>query len=127
MGIVEMFRMMWMMISALFMIIQQLVVNHTTPTTITGPVGIYKITAEASSMGFVYLLQIMSILSINLAIINYLPLPALDGGRVLFIASEKLFGRKISAQTENIIHIIGFVAIISILIIVTIGDVQRYF
>nr|HPN67826.1 site-2 protease family protein [bacterium] len=87
----------------------------------------YKITTEASSMGLVYVLQLISILSINLGIINYLPLPALDGGRVWFILGEKIFGKKISAQTENIIHLIGFIAIISILIIVTIGDVQRYF
>jgi len=127
MGFVEMCRMTWMMISALIMIVRELIISHTAPSTITGPIGIYKITTEASSMGLVYVLQLISILSINLGIINYLPLPALDGGRVWFILGEKIFGKKISAQTENIIHLIGFIAIISILIIVTIGDVQRYF
>ena len=127
MGIVEMFRMLWMMIVALFMILYNLIVSQSVPSQIAGPVGIYKLTAEASAMGITYLMQMMAILSINLAIINFLPIPALDGGRIFFIIGERLFGKKMSANTENIIHMIGFFAIIALLIIVTIGDVQKFF
>jgi len=127
MGVVEMFRMLWLMIVSLFYIVYDLVVSQSAPSQIAGPVGIYKLTAQASQMGISYLLQMMAILSVNLAIINFLPIPALDGGRIVFIIGERFFGKKISPYTENIIHLIGFVAIIAILILVTVGDVQKFF
>ncbi len=127
MGILEMFRMLWLMIVSLFYIVYDLVVSQSAPSQIAGPVGIYKLTAQASQMGIAYLLQMMAILSVNLAIINFLPIPALDGGRILFIIGERVFGKKISPYTENIVHLIGFVAILAILVLVTIGDVQKFF
>jgi regulator of sigma E protease len=127
MGIVEMLRLLWLMISSLFMIVYNLIVSQSVPSEIAGPVGIYKLTSQASAMGIVYLLQMMAILSVNLALINFLPIPALDGGRIVFIISERIFGKKMSAATENIIHMIGFFAIVAILIIVTIGDVRKFF
>lgn len=127
MGFLEMLRLLWMMVASLFMIVYDLVVSQSFPSEIAGPVGIYKLTSQASALGIAYLMQMMAILSVNLALINFLPIPALDGGRIVFIIGERLFGKKMSAATENIIHMIGFFAIIAILIMVTIGDVRKFF
>lgn len=127
MGIVEMFRLLWAMILALFLLVKQLIFDHRTPTEIAGPVGIYKIASIAREMGLVYLLQLTALLNINLAIINVLPLPALDGGRLLFIVIEKIRGQKISANFENLVHTAGFVVLIGLIILVTISDVRKLF
>lgn len=127
MGFIEMFRLLWTMIVALYEIIRDLIFIHQTPVAIAGPVGIYKIAATASELGLVYLIQLTSLLSINLALINVLPIPALDGGRLLFIALEKIRGQKISANLENLIHTAGFVFIIGIILLVTISDIKNLF
>lgn len=127
MGFVEMWRLLLAMLVALWTILKDLVVTHQAPSQIAGPVGIYKLAGTAAEMGLVYLLQLTAILSINLAIINALPIPALDGGRALFIMGERLTGRKMSVNLENTIHMIGFILVIGILILVTIGDVRNFF
>jgi len=127
MGFVEMFRLLKSMIVALYGIVVDLIITHQAPVAIAGPVGIYQIAAAASEMGLVYLIQLTSLLSINLALINILPIPALDGGRLLFIVLEKIRGKKISANLENIVHTAGFVVIIGIILLVTISDIKNLF
>ncbi len=92
---------------------------------ISGPVGIAVLTGEAARLGFIYLLQLTVLLTINLAIINILPFPALDGGRLLFLVFEKIKGRKISQKVENIVHNIGFAILIFLMIAVTFNDIYR--
>ncbi|MBU0648032.1 M50 family metallopeptidase [Patescibacteria group bacterium] len=127
MGFVEMMRLLGIMIVALFTIVKDLVISQQAPTQIAGPVGIYQITAAASQMGLVYILHLTAILNINLAIINFLPIPALDGGRVIFVVMEKLRGKKISANIENLVHTVGFLFIIGLIILVTISDINNFF
>ncbi|MBI4457874.1 RIP metalloprotease RseP, partial [Candidatus Uhrbacteria bacterium] len=74
----------------------------------SGPVGIAVVTAQVVDLGFRYLLQFTALLSVNLAIINVLPLPALDGGRIMFLAVEKIRGRAVSRRVEATAHNIGF-------------------
>ncbi|MBU0646570.1 RIP metalloprotease RseP [Patescibacteria group bacterium] len=93
---------------------------------ISGPVGIAVMSGEFAQMGFVYLLQFMAILSINLAIINILPLPALDGGRILFLIIEKIRRRPVSEKVEGVIHTIGFALLMLIVVVVTYQDFARY-
>jgi len=84
-----------------------------------GPVGIAAVTGQAAHLGPQYLLQFAAFLSLNLAILNLVPFPALDGGRILFVAIEAVRGRRIDPQKEGIVHFIGmailllFVALIS--------------
>ncbi len=92
-----------------------------------GPVGIASYTATVTKLGFAYLLNIMAQLSLSLAVLNFLPIPALDGGRVFFVVMEKLRGRGFRPELENLIHLIGFVVLISLLVLVTIKDIQRLF
>lgn len=93
---------------------------------LAGPVGIAVLTREVASAGFMPLLQLIALLSINLAIINVLPIPALDGGRILFVLIEKLRGgKKVRAQIENIVHVIGFLLLLLLIFIVTYRDIMR--
>lgn len=92
----------------------------------TGPVGIAQITGEAAQAGFSILLQFAAFLSLNLAIINLLPLPALDGGRITFIIIEwARGGRRISPQVEGTIHLVGFALLIGLALLVTYNDIMR--
>jgi regulator of sigma E protease len=76
---------------------------------IVGPVGIYNLFDNFKNFGLGYLFYFLAVLSLNLAFINILPFPALDGGRALFILFEILTKKKIDYQKEEIIHRIGFV------------------
>lgn len=92
-----------------------------------GPVGIANITGQAARLGFTYLLQFMALLSLNLAIINIVPFPALDGGRILFLAIEKMKGRPVRREVEALIHNIGFLLLIAVIIFVTYKDIAKFF
>ncbi len=95
---------------------------------LTGPIGIAQITGEAARSGPVTLLFWTALLSVNLAIINLLPLPMLDGGRIAFVLLEFLNGGKaISQGTQRTIHFLGFLLLIGILVIVTASDIKRIF
>lgn len=94
---------------------------------IAGPVGIFNLTGQAAKLGFMYLLQFVAILSINLAIINALPFPALDGGRLLFLGLEKIKGSPVNVKWEKYTHIIGFIILILLILLITYKDVKRMF
>jgi regulator of sigma E protease len=97
------------------------------PAEAAGPVGIFYITRSVLDLGFGALLNFVAILSINLGVVNILPVPALDGGRLLFIILEKLNkGKKVvSARIENTAHAIGFILLILLILTITYHDVLR--
>ncbi|MSQ61528.1 MAG: RIP metalloprotease [Dehalococcoidia bacterium] len=94
---------------------------------LSGPVGIAQATGEVvEQAGWLPLLEFGALLSINLAIINLLPLPMLDGGRIAFVILEILRGgRRISPQREGLVHLVGFAALISFVIFVSYFDILR--
>jgi len=92
-----------------------------------GPVGIANITGQAARLGFTYLLQFMALLSLNLALINILPFPALDGGRILFVVIEKFKGKPVKQSVEAWIHTIGFWLLLALIVVVTYKDIGRLF
>jgi regulator of sigma E protease len=92
---------------------------------IVGPVGIYNLFDNFKNFGLGYLFYFLAILSLNLAFINILPFPALDGGHALFIFFEILTKKKINYQKQEIIHRIGFFLLFSLLIFVTIKDISK--
>jgi len=97
-----------------------------TPVVISGPVGIAQITGEVTKAGISPLLEFAAFLSINLAIINMFPLPALDGGRITFILIEGVRqGKRIAPKTEALIHTIGFVLLIIAFLAITYQDITR--
>lgn len=94
---------------------------------LSGPVGIYDFTDQVVQSGFYSFLTWTAALSVNLGIINLLPLPALDGGRLLFIGIEAVRGKPISQEKEGLVHFIGFALLMLLMIIVTWNDLQRLF
>ncbi len=90
---------------------------------LAGPIGIAVITGEVAAQGFVNLLQFAAILSINLAIINVLPFPALDGGRILFVIIEAVRRKPVDAKIETVVHNIGFLILIGLIVLVTYKDI----
>lgn len=91
----------------------------------SGPVGIYNVVGQASSSGFWSLVSLTALLSVNVGFINLLPLPAFDGGRLLFIIIEKISGKKVDPKLENTIHSIGFFLLIALMILITYNDIIR--
>ena len=92
---------------------------------VTGPIGIVKITAQASTLGIVYLLQLLALISLNLAVINILPFPALDGGRLFFLLIEKIKGSPLDQKFEKITNAVGFAILIFLMIVITIKDIIK--
>jgi regulator of sigma E protease len=93
---------------------------------IAGPVGIAQMTGEFVQAGLSPLLQFAAFLSINLGIINLFPLPALDGGRIVFVVLEWLRrGKRILPKTEGLVHLIGFAMLIGFILLVTYQDIIR--
>lgn len=92
-----------------------------------GPIGIANITGQAARLGFAHLLQFTALLSLNLAVINILPFPALDGGRILFLIVEKIKGKPVRRDIEAVAHNIGFILLITLIIFVTYKDIIRLF
>lgn len=94
---------------------------------LSGPVGIYSQTAQVSKMGFVYVLSFLASISINLGIVNLLPIPGLDGGKLLLNLFELLRGKPIPAEKEGMINLVGFALLLVLIIAVTGNDIYRYF
>lgn len=98
----------------------------TAPAVVAGPVAIAQITGEAARAGFSYLLEFAAFFSINLAIINIFPLPALDGGRIVFVLLEWVRrGKRVSPRIEGMVHTIGFFMLIAAMMAVTYQDILR--
>lgn len=108
-------------------LIGNLVSGESVSQEFAGPVGIANITGQAASLGFVYLLQFVALLSLNLAIINILPFPALDGGRILFLLIEKVKGKPVRRDIEAVAHNIGFLLLIALIIFITYKDIIKLF
>jgi regulator of sigma E protease len=106
---------------------KQLIKGEVKLSSIAGPVGIARLSGEAASQGVYIFFSFIAFLSINLGIINLLPLPALDGGRVLFIIAEVLFGKKISVEKEQLIHYLGFAFLLALLLMITFQDLHKIF
>lgn len=94
---------------------------------IAGPVGIVGLVGDASRLGFVYLISFTALISINLAILNFLPFPALDGGRIIFVAIEGVTKKNIKPKVAQVLNTVGFVLLIVFMLVVTYRDILRLF
>lgn len=124
-GLIETFRFIELIVVAIFVLIKNLIVGQPIGAEVTGPVGIAKLTGVVAGLGIVYLLQFVALLSINLGIINALPIPALDGGRILFIIIEKIRGYPVSQKVEQTFHTIFFVLLLILMVLVTMKDIFK--
>lgn len=105
----------------------QTVTFHSDFSQVTGPVGIAKVVGEANSLGFRYLLTITAIISINLAVINLVPFPALDGGRLLFVLIEAIIRRPMNPKVVKWSNLIGFALLMILMLVVTSHDIFKLF
>ncbi|MBI2627179.1 MAG: site-2 protease family protein [Parcubacteria group bacterium] len=104
-----------------------LLVHGKVAADVSGPIGIATFTGQASRLGFNYLIQFVSILSINLAVLNIIPFPALDGGRLLFLAIEKIRRKALDKKVEGLVNAAGFIFLLGLMVLVTIRDIGRFF
>lgn len=114
-------------IKEILRLLGMLVTGQFTIDALSGPVGIYKATEEVAKWGVASLMNWAAVLSINLGIMNLLPLPALDGGRLLFFGFEAVRGKPIDRQKEGMVHFVGIMLLMVLMIIVTWNDIQRFF
>lgn len=124
-GIREALIQSWLILSGLGLLVAQLLTKGQIPSGLAGPVGIAQITGQFVQMGVNATLSLLALLSLNLAILNVLPIPALDGGRLFFIVFEGLFKRKISPRIEGYAHAIGMAILLALIAFVTLHDIVR--
>ncbi|MBU1130572.1 M50 family metallopeptidase [Patescibacteria group bacterium] len=115
-----------MIVLAFYNLLKNLVLGLGVSIDLRGPVGVAIMTGQVVSLGWIYVLQFTAILSLNLAVINFFPFPALDGGRFLFLIIEKIRRRPNNQKVENLIHNIGFTILIILVLVVTYRDIAYY-
>ncbi len=113
-----------MFISLIYNALIQMITGQI-PADIAGPVGIVNIVGEVAQTGIVNLLSLAAILNVNLGLMNLLPIPALDGSRLIFLIIESIRGRPVDPNKENFVHFLGFTILILLMIIVTYRDILR--
>ncbi len=113
------------MLVSLGSVIWRLITLRPPQADVAGPIGIAQVTGQAIKFGWTAVLEFASILSLNLAVLNILPIPALDGGRLAFVFLEKAMGRKIRPAFEKSTHQIGMIILLGLIVLVSINDILR--
>ncbi len=116
----------WLIVSGLFTLIRDLVTFAGPTPDVSGPLGIAVLTGQVAKRGVWALAHFTALLSLNLAVINFLPIPALDGGRAMFVLVESLRRRRNNPVFESVIHQIGFTVLLILILLVTVQDLRRY-
>ena len=125
-GIKEAFGWLSFILILIGQMIGQLVSTGTAPE-VGGPIEIFRVGGQVAQLGLAATLRFMGVLSVNLAVINILPFPALDGGRLVFVIWEGITGKKVSSRIESWIHNFGLAILLLILVLVTYNDIIRAF
>lgn len=114
-------------VSTMLLILGSLFTGKLGLSALSGPVGMYSVVGTVASLGFANLIYLTAYLSINLGVLNILPFPAFDGGRVLFVLIEAITRKKVDPKIEGYFHSIGFILIMLLMIYITFQDVLRLF
>ena len=110
----------WEMVSGLF--------TGKIPKDISGPIGMYQATSSIrNNQGILAVIHFFGVVSVNLAIVNVLPFPALDGGRIIFVIYEMLFKKRANEKLETIVNNVGMMILLGLILLVTIGDISKLF
>lgn len=117
----------WNMTKSMFAALGQLVSGKVSTDEISGPVGIVSLVSETKNYGMIYFGYLVALISLNLALMNMLPFPALDGGRIIFVIIRKITGKMISDDLEGKIHGAGMILLFGFMIFATWNDITRLF
>ena len=115
----------WYFIKLMFQFLGMLFQGKVSTDDLAGPIGVINEVGNAAKMGFTNLLNILGFISVNLGFFNLLPIPALDGSKIVFLLIELVRGKPIDPEKEGFIHLVGFVFLISLMLIVTYKDLLR--
>lgn len=121
------FTKMFSLIHQMILIIAYLLLGKLSISSLAGPVGIYTVVDQSAKAGILSLIYLLGFLSLNVGFINLLPIPAFDGGRLLFLVIEKIKGSPVKPKIENTIHAIGFVFLMVLMVVITYHDILRLF
>lgn len=110
-----------------YILVRELMLGNGLAFGVSGPVGIAVAVGESARLGFSYLINVTAMISLSLAALNVLPIPALDGGRALFVIVEKIFRRRVPVKIEQITHTVGFVALLLLIVVITWRDIKGLF
>ena len=124
-GIKSTFKFLWLIVYGLGFLLKELLTHGSAPGEVMGPVGIAQVAEQTFHVGLYYFLQLIGFLSLNLAVINILPIPALDGGRILFFVLEKIKGTPIPTHVSRFIHSFFMMLLIALLLWITLYDIAR--
>ncbi len=116
-----------MIFQTLWQLIKNLFVHASLLTGVVGPVGIFGVAEETGKIGMMYLVQLLGVISLNLAAVNLIPFPALDGGRFLMVIIEKIKGSAIPEKVEAWINGLGFAFLLLLMVLLTVRDVRGLF
>ena len=119
------FRKMFSLFYQMILIIGYLISGKLSLSSLSGPVGIYNIVGESAKAGLINLVYLVGYLCVNVGVINIIPLPAFDGGHILFLIIEKIKGKPVSQKVENTIHSIGMIFLIALMIAISINDIIK--
>ncbi len=111
------------LIAQMAMVIGYLFTGKLGISSLSGPVGIFGVVGESAKAGFIELIYLTAFISLNVGFMNVLPIPALDGGRILFLIIEKIKGSKVDIKVENTIHAVGFALLMILMVVVTLKDI----
>lgn len=115
------------LLEQMVMIIFYLFTGKLSLNSLSGPVGIFTIVGETAKSGIVNLLYLTGYISLNVGFMNLLPIPAFDGGRLLFLIIEKIRRKPVSQKVENTIHAVGFIFLMILMVVITFNDILRFF
>lgn len=112
-------------VEQMIFIIGYLFMGKLSLSSLAGPVGIFQVVGETAKTGILNVIYLIAFMSINVGFINLLPIPAFDGGRLLFLIIEKIKGSPVSPKVENTIHAVGFMLLMLLMVVITYNDILR--
>lgn len=125
-GLKDVYRSFYLITAGFYKLFLDIITAGVIPTDIAGPVGIAALSGQFASLGILYFLNFVAAISVNLAFLNVIPIPALDGGRILFLLIEKIKGSKVDQKLEHAIHGAFFVLLMVLVFFVTYRDLTRF-
>jgi regulator of sigma E protease len=126
-GLKTSFQIAWLTLASFYELIKNLFFKASLLPGVVGPVGIFFVAQQTGHIGLIYLIQLIGLISINLTVINFIPFPALDGGRLFMILIEKIKGSPVSQKVEAWTNSLGFAFLIVLIALITVRDIGLWF